>query len=91
MFEKILAELKKIETPDGETAKRIKSLKEILRLLPYNNRKFSNKENSRQDCWNCSDAILAVTAPAEADILNHNSKHYDPICRAINKQGVTYT
>ncbi len=75
---------------DPETQQRISSLKEILRLLPYPNRKFSNKEPNVKDCWRCSDAILAVTASPDADVLNHNKKHYDPICEAIGKKSISY-
>jgi len=90
-FDRILDDLKKISEADRdvETKHRIKSLKEILRLLPYNNRKFSNRENP-QRCWNCSDAILAVTSPEGAHILHHNPQHYNSICKSINKTGVTY-
>ena len=75
---------------DPETQQRISSLKEILRLLPYPNRKFSNKEPNVKDCWRCSDAILAVTASPDADVLNHNKKHYDPICETIGKKSISY-
>ncbi len=91
-FENILDHLQNLpeKNIDTETKHRMHSLKEILRLLPYNNRKFSNKEPNVKDCWNCSDAILAVTAPAEAHILHRNPRHYGPICAALGKQSRTY-
>ena len=91
-FQKILNQLEQMPTGnlDEETSRRKRSLKEILRLLPYGGRKFSNKEPNRKDCWNCGDAILAVVAPDSADILNNNQKHYKPICAAINKRSIPY-
>jgi hypothetical protein len=90
-FEDILEHLNRLQEADVdlETSKRIKSLKEIIRLLPYNNRKFSNKED-KEKCWNCGDAILAVTSPEEAHVLHHNKKHYAPICKSIGRTDVTY-
>jgi|GEM_PF-1003092 len=91
-FQKILNQLGQVlpGKMDEETLRRKKSLKQILRLLPYGGRKFSNKEPNRKDCWNCGDAILAVVAPDNADILNNNERHYKPICAAINKRSRTY-
>ena len=74
---------------DDETRNRIRSLKEIIRLLPYNNRKFSNKDGAKK-CWRCGDVILAVLAPEGAHILHRNPKHYDAICKSLNKKGITY-
>lgn len=74
---------------DTETQQRITSLSEILRLLPYN-RKFSNKEPNVKNCWRCGDAILAVTVSSDADVLNHNKKHYESICEAIGKKSISY-
>lgn len=82
----------KKEKIDNETQQRISSLHKIFRLLPLNNRKFSNKEPEKvvQLCWRCGDAILAVTAPANADVLNHNRRHYDTLCDAIGKRSISY-
>jgi hypothetical protein len=90
-FTKIRDKLKSLSKKgiDTETQQRISSLNEILRLLPHN-RKFSNKEPNVKNCWRCGDAILAVTASADADVLNHNKKHYDPICEAIGKKSISY-
>ena len=91
-FQKILNQLEQVPpgNMDEETLRRKKSLKQILRLLPYGGRKFSNKELNRKDCWNCGDAILAVVAPHSADVLNNNQRHYRLICMAINKRSVPY-
>ena len=91
-FQKILNQLEQMPAGnlDEETSRRKRSLKQILRLLPYGGRKFSNKELNRKDCWNCGDAILAVVAPHSADILNNNQRHYRRICMAINKRSVPY-
>jgi len=91
-FQKILnrLELMPAGNLDEETLRRRRSLKGILRLLPYGGRKFSNKEPNRKDCWYCGDAILAVVAPDSAHILNNNQKHYQPICAAINKRSIPY-
>lgn len=60
LFEDVFSYLSKL--PDGEideeTKRRIKSLKEIIRLLPYNGRKFSNKEPNVNYCWNCSECNI---------------------------------
>jgi uncharacterized protein YaaW (UPF0174 family) len=90
-FQKILDSLQDIpeEKIDKETSDRIRSLKEILRLLPHNNRKLSNKDGAKE-CWKCSDAILAVVSPEGTHVLHHNPKHYNPICESINKTSVTY-
>jgi hypothetical protein len=64
-------------------------MKEIIRLLPFNNRKFSNKEN-KERCWDCGDAVLAVTSPKESHVLHHNKKHYEPICKSIERMDITY-
>ena len=91
-FQKILNQLEQVPpgNMDEETLRRKKSLKQILRLLPYGGRKFSNKELNRKDCWNCGDAILAVVAPHSADVLNNNQRHYRLICMVINKRSVPY-
>ena len=81
-FSKILKSLRGLTNPDTETTKRIKSLKEILRLR--------KKDIGPKDCWNCSDAIMAVEAPHDSDIFNNNQKHYIPICDALSKQSVGY-
>ena len=80
------------DLPEAEVdQKHRNSLKEILRLLPYKNRKISNREDKmKKHCWNCGDSILSVLAPKDATILHHNAKHYEPICRAINRESKTY-
>ncbi len=89
-FDKIYSRLKEIPDKDQETKKRIKSLKEILRILPYSTRHFSNHSQNQQLYWNCGDAIIAITAPNSFIILNRNEKHYIPICESINKISMSY-
>ncbi|MBF0538892.1 MAG: hypothetical protein HQL03_11655 [Nitrospirae bacterium] len=89
-FEKILTHLKSLTTPDDETNKRITSLEEILKLLNNPLNDFSNKTPNNKHCWNCTDAIIAVFAPNDYAILNNNTKHFNPICKAINKESITY-
>lgn len=89
-FEAILKALRALPNPDFETKKRIKSLKEILRLLPYGSRKFSNKEHNFKHCWSCGDAILAVLSPAKSTILTSNLKHFQPICNIIDRKVISY-
>jgi hypothetical protein len=81
-FSKILKSLQDLTNLDTETTKRIRSLKEILRLR--------KKDIMPKDCWNCSDAIMAVEAPHDSDIFNNNQKHYIPICDVLSKQSVGY-
>jgi hypothetical protein len=92
LFEAVFSHLSNLPANhiDAETERRIKALKEIIRLLPYNGRKFSNKEPNVTYCWNCSDAILSIITPSETHILHRNPRHFIPICRALNKQSVTY-
>ncbi|MCH8292425.1 hypothetical protein IH992_15140 [Candidatus Poribacteria bacterium] len=79
------------ENVDNELKRHRQSLKEILRLLPYRNRKISNKEpKMKKCCWNCGDSILAVVTPEDATILHHNPRHYNPICTAVKQQSITY-
>jgi hypothetical protein len=91
-FVKILDALKALpeKEKDQETKKRIKALKNIIRMLPYASRKISNKEQNYKECWYCGDAILAVLAPRASTVLTSNIKHYKPICEAIEKDAVNY-
>lgn len=82
-FSKILKKLKELPEPDTETRNRIKSLKKILRVKKIDVR--------QKDCWNCSDAIMAMEAPQNSDIFNNNEKHYIPICEAVGKKSVGYS
>ncbi len=84
-FGDMLKKLQEIDSPDQETINRIKSLKEILRLI-----KFRNREIQVKDCWYCSDAIIAVEAPPKASIFHNNKQHYEPICEAIEKKSISY-
>jgi hypothetical protein len=90
-FSRIRDDLQRLpeQSIDAETRNRIRSLKEIIRLLPFNSRKFSNKDGAK-DCWRCGDAILAVLSPEGAHVLHRNPKHYDTICKSLNKQGIIY-
>lgn len=81
-FSKVLNCLKDIPEPDSETIKRIRSLKLILRV--------KKREIRQEDCWYCSDAIMAVEAPNDADIFNNNQRHFVPICEALDKRSIGY-
>lgn len=90
-FKRIHSRLSRIAISDRdqETSKRIKSLHQILRAVDTS-KGFSNRYPNCRQCWDCGDAILAVVAPENSDVLNHNGKHYDPICEAIGRRSVTY-
>lgn len=92
-FNKILELLEKIPSDqiDGETQKRISSLKKIIKKLPYSTRKFSNYSQDEKLCWSCGDAIQAVMAPHGVSVVNRNERHYRIICQAIGKTSLTYT
>ena len=92
-FRKILDRLKAInkEDLDGETKKRISSLKKIIRKILPHNHKFSNYCQTEILCQHCGDAIHAVIAPETAIVLNRNERHYKPICEAVGKESMTYT
>ncbi|MES0336431.1 MAG: hypothetical protein SFH39_08765 [Candidatus Magnetobacterium sp. LHC-1] len=89
-FENILICLKNSHAPDNETIKRIDSLEKFLKSLEIDSNDFSNKTLIRRHCWNCSDAIIAISAPNDYAILNNNKRHFAPICEAINKESITY-
>ena len=91
-FVKILNALQALpeKKKDPETKKRIKALKNIIRLLPYESRKISNQEYNHKECWHCGDAILAVLAPHASTVLTSNIKHFKPICESIEKDAVNY-
>jgi hypothetical protein len=92
-FDKVIEKLKSIPVAniDNETRERIKSLKHILKkIVPHRNRKFSNLSQNEKLCWSCGDAIHAVLAPDNALIVNRNEKHFNDICAAIGKQGISY-
>ncbi len=84
-FEKILEKLEGLEEKDTETAKRINSLKEILKIIKHN-RPFSNHDQNQDLCWNCGDAIHAVISPDDSTLLTRNVRHFEPICEAIGKK-----
>ena len=81
-FTDIFNRLGNLHNPDTETINRIRSLREILRVR--------KRDIRTKDCWNCSDAIMAVEAPNDSDIFNNNQKHYIPICEAIGKKSIGY-
>ena len=83
-FNKILNRLDGSENKehDEETKKRIKSLKQILRVI--------KRDVNHKDCWYCGDAIISVEAPKQSDVFTINVKHFKPICEAINKNVISY-
>ncbi len=87
-FEQILIKLESLEEKDDETKRRIKSLKEILKMIRLN-RPFSNHDDNYQLCWDCSDAVHAVIAPHT--IITSNMRHFKPICDAIGKSVQGYS
>jgi hypothetical protein len=77
----VLERLSKVPSPDEETRRRIRSIKEILR---------KPKRLDEQDCWNCGDAVVAIEAPEGSAIFNNNIRHFKDICAALNLPTVTY-
>jgi hypothetical protein len=74
--------LTSIKAPDQETLNRRQSVKEVLRL--------KKRDILRKTCWRMGDAVLILEAPAGADVVNGNCKHYDPMCKAAGKVSVCY-
>lgn len=90
VFKAILDQLGTLEGADEETERRKHALKEILRLLPYGSRSFSNHQPNVRLCWSSGDAIIAVGAPSGSVILNNNPKHMDDVCSAAGRVSRTY-
>lgn len=91
-FQKIFQGLKSLRDNeiDNETKKRRKALKEILKILQYSTRGFSNHSQNQKLCWACGDAIHAVLAPSGAVVVNQNEKHFNDICTFIGKVSLSY-
>ncbi|WP_040335243.1 hypothetical protein [Candidatus Magnetobacterium casense] len=89
-FEKILKKLETIKEKDKETTKRIRSLKEILKLI-NNDRPISNHHQNQGLCWDCTDAIHAVIPPHDSTLLTRNIRHFEPICEAIGRNFKGYS
>lgn len=79
----IREQLKSDPSPDGETQKRCKAIKDFVRWQ-------GRREVRRTDCWHIGDAIIALEAPNQTAIVNNNRRHMDPICTAIGKPSVGY-
>jgi hypothetical protein len=83
-FITILKTLEGLEKQDSETKRRISSLKKMLKMVRWN-RNFDNTNPNQKHCWNCGDAIHAVIAGADEQIITRNFRHFEPICGAIGK------
>lgn len=74
----LLGSLQKIGAPDQETQKRIRAMKEMMRL--------QKRDVLQKDCWRSGDVVIALEAPDESEIVTHNCKHFTPICDALGKR-----
>ncbi|MBZ5564861.1 MAG: hypothetical protein LAP13_20875 [Acidobacteriia bacterium] len=75
--------LKNDPSPDEETQKRWKAIKNFVRWQ-------GKREVRRTDCWHMGDAIIALEAPNQTAIVNNNRRHMDLICSAIRKTSLGY-
>ena len=94
-FDSILATLKAIPQAerDPETTRRVAALNRILKKKIHrtNSVTFSNKSQDEEMCWVCGDAIHAVIAPKGSSVANRNGRHFDPICKSIDRKSVVYS
>jgi hypothetical protein len=79
---RIQTSLKQLENPDNETQKRMKAIKDVLRV--------QNREIPRTTCWNLGDAVIVLEAPEGSAIVNGNRKHYQSLCASIGKLSDSY-
>ena len=77
-FERILEALVNEESleGEGETQRRIEAIRKIL---------AGGEEATGGDIRNVGDAFVAVECPDDHVLLNNNTKHFEPITRAIGK------
>lgn len=79
------------EKVDAETQRRISSIRDIIRTrLSRSTMKFSNKSQDEKLCWDCADAIHAVLAPKGTFVITKNARHFESICRFIERDCITY-
>ena len=75
-------QLEETKSPDIETQKRLKEIRDVLRV--------KKRDILRKTCWRMGDAVIILEAPEDAEIINGNCKHYDPMCKAVGKTSVCY-
>jgi hypothetical protein len=73
----LIVALGEISTPDLETQKRLRALKDVMRV--------KKREVLRKECWRSGDAVIALEAPIDCEIVTHNCKHFMPICTALGQ------
>ena len=83
-FEAIVQCLDLLETKDEEQKKSRSAIHEATRLCTSGSYKISNRDGY-QKCWKCGDAIIAVSAPSEAQLLTSNQKHFNVLGQALSK------
>lgn len=76
-FQRILQLLEKSPNVDQELEKMKKAVEKVLK----HNHEIANRKN----CWHCGDAIIAIECPSGAKLFTTNKKHFQLLCRAINK------
>ena len=64
---------------DRETQRRRAAIRKILE---------GGDEASASDIRRVGDALVAVECPHDHDLLNNNTRHFDPICAALGKRSV---
>ena len=69
--------LEKIDKPDGETSKRVSSIRRTFRRL--------DRMVLRKQCWEIGDGVIVVECPPSACLLTKNEKHFAPMCKALGR------
>jgi len=83
MFQGLRTHLQSEGSPDAETVRRIKSLRQLYRK--------DNQDFNRQDCFNCADAIICSEAPVDSLIVTKNIKHIGPIADFLGKKWAAFS
>lgn len=80
-FQRILEVLEAAPDLDQEMQKMKNAVEKVL--------KYHDEIANRTNCWHCGDAIIAIECPSEAKLFTTNKKHFQLLCRAINKSVIS--
>ncbi len=80
-FQRIFEVLEATPDLDQEMQKMKNAVEKVL--------KYHDEIADRTNCWHCGDAIVAIECPSEAKLFTTNMKHFQLLCRAINKDVIS--
>ena len=76
-FKRVRAALESNETRDDETTKRVKALREMVKLP----RKIFHKRH----CWNLGDVVIVHETAKDGAVLTKNLRHFVPIGQIVGR------